>query len=47
VTNLGVVLVFCEFYDIFILLFVENIVGVEHKYEKNPNAANIYESSLL
>jgi len=29
------------------LHFVENIVGVEHKYKKNPNAANIYESLLL
>jgi len=47
VTILGVVLVFCELYDIFLLLFVENIVGVEHKYKKNPNAANIYESLLL
>ena len=47
VTVLGVVLVFCELHDLFLLLFVENIVGVEHKYEKNPNAANIYESSLL
>jgi hypothetical protein len=26
---------------------VEKIVGVEHKYKKNPNAANIYESLLL
>jgi endonuclease III-like uncharacterized protein len=26
---------------------VENIVGVEHTYEKNPNAAKIYESLLL
>jgi len=37
VTVLGVVLVFCELHDLFLLLFVENIVGVEHKYEKNPN----------
>jgi hypothetical protein len=44
---LGVVLAFCELYDIFILHFVESIVGVEHKYKKNPNAANIYESLLL
>jgi hypothetical protein len=26
---------------------VENVVGVEHKYKMNPNAANIYESLLL
>jgi hypothetical protein len=26
---------------------VENVVGVEHKYKKNLNAANIYESLLL
>jgi hypothetical protein len=26
---------------------VENIVGVEHKYKRNPNAANVYESLLL
>jgi hypothetical protein len=26
---------------------VENIVGVEHKYKKNPNAANVYESLLI
>jgi len=29
------------------LYFVENIVGVEHKYKRNPNAANMYESLLL
>jgi len=44
---LGVVLAFCDLYDIFILHFVENIVGVEHKHKKSPNAANIYESLLL
>ena len=44
---LGVVLAVCDLYDIFILHFVENIVGVEHKYKKNPNADNIYESLLL
>jgi hypothetical protein len=47
VTVLRVVLVFCEFCDIFILLFVENKVGVGHKYKKNTNAENIYESLLL
>jgi hypothetical protein len=26
---------------------VENVVGVEHKYNKKPNAANVYESLLL
>jgi len=44
---LGTCLLLSDVYDIFILHFVENIVGVEHKYEKNPNAANIYESVLL
>jgi hypothetical protein len=46
-TILGIVLIFCDLYDIFILHFVENIVGVEHKYKRNPNAANMYESLLL
>ena len=44
---LGICLLLSDLYDIFILHFVENIVGVEHKYKKNPNAANIYESLLL
>jgi len=44
---LGEVLLASDLYDIFILHFVENIVGAEHKYKKNPHAANIYESLLL
>jgi hypothetical protein len=44
VTILGVILVFCELYDLFILHFVEKIVGVKHKYKKKPNAANVYET---
>jgi hypothetical protein len=44
---LGEVLLICDLYDIFILHFVENRVGVEHKYKRNPNAANVYESLLL
>jgi hypothetical protein len=44
---LGVVLAFCDLCDIFILHFVENIVGVEHKYKSNLNAANMFESLLL
>jgi len=44
---LGTCLLLSNFYDIFILHFVENIVGVEHKYKKNPNTANMYESLLL
>jgi hypothetical protein len=44
---IGAVFLFCDLCDIFILHFVEAIVGVEHKYKKNPNAANIYESLLL
>jgi len=44
---LGICLLLCDLYDIFILHFVESIVGVEHKYKKNPHAANIYESLLL
>jgi len=47
VIMLGTCLLLSDLYDIFILHFVENIVGVEHKYKKNPNAANIYESLLL
>jgi 5-bromo-4-chloroindolyl phosphate hydrolysis protein len=44
---LGEVLAFCNLYDIFMLHFVKNIVGVEHKYKSNVNAANMYESLLL
>jgi hypothetical protein len=44
---LATVLIFCDLYDIFILHFVETIVGVEHKLKINPNAANVYESLLL
>jgi hypothetical protein len=47
VTILGVVLIFCDLWDVFILHFVENIVGVEHKYKKILNAANMFESLLL
>jgi hypothetical protein len=44
---LGICLLLSDLYDIFILHFVESILGVEHKYKQNPNAANIYESLLL
>jgi len=44
---LGIVMIFCDFYDIFILHFVENIVGVEHKYKRNTNGMNMFESLLL
>lgn len=44
---LGEALLFCDLYDIFILHFMESIVGVEHKYKRNPDAANMYESLLL
>jgi hypothetical protein len=44
---LGSAGIFCDLFDIFILHFVESRVGVEHKYKRNPNAANIYESLLL
>jgi len=47
VTMLGIVLAFCNLYDVFILHFVEKIVGVEHKYQRNPNGANMFESLLL
>ena len=47
VTKLGMSSMFCDLYDIFILHFVENIVGVEHKYKRNTTAANMYESLLL
>ena len=46
-TILGMVGAFCELYDIFILHFVENIVGVEHKYKMNTNETNMFESLLL
>jgi len=44
---LGEALLLCDLYDIFILHFVENLVGVEHKYKRNLNAANMFESLLL
>jgi hypothetical protein len=44
---LAMVLMFCDLYDIFILHFVENIVGVEHIYKRNADAANIFESLLV
>jgi hypothetical protein len=44
---LGEVLLFCDIYDIFILHFVESIVGVQHKYKTNSNTASIFESLLL
>ena len=44
---LGEALLCCDLYDIFILHFVERIVGVEHKYKRNPDAANMLESLLL
>jgi hypothetical protein len=44
---LVILLIFCDLYDIFILHFVETIVGVEHKYKRIPNATNAYESLLL
>jgi len=47
VTILGIVLAFCNLYDIFILHFVENMVGVEHKHKRDPNGANMFESLLL
>jgi len=47
VTILGIVLAFCDLYDIFILYFVENIVGVEHKYKRNTNGTNMFGSLLL
>jgi hypothetical protein len=43
----AIVAMLCDLFDIFILHFVESIFGVEHKYKRNPNAANIYESLLL
>jgi len=47
VTILGIVLAFCVLYDIYILYFVENIVGVEHKYKRNTNGMNMFETLLL
>jgi hypothetical protein len=44
---LGEVMICCDLFDIFILHFLELIVGAEHKYKRNPNAANMYESLLL
>jgi len=47
VTTFGIVLAFCDLYDIYILYFVENIVGVEHKYKRNTNGMNMFETLLL
>jgi hypothetical protein len=47
VTILGIVGLLWDLCDIFILHFVEYVVGVEHKYKRNPNSTNIYESLLL
>jgi len=47
VTTLGIVLAFCDLYDIYIFYFVENIVGVEHKYKRNTNGMNMFETLLL
>jgi len=47
VTILGISLTFCDLYDIFILYFVENTVGVKHKYKGNTNGTNMFESLLL
>jgi len=44
---LGITLIFCDLYDVFILYFVENIVGVEHKHKRNTNVTNIFKSLLL
>jgi hypothetical protein len=46
-TILRVPRIIFNLYDIFIFHFVKSLVGVEHKYKMNPNAANIYESLLL
>jgi hypothetical protein len=32
---------FCILYDIFISNFVEIVVGVKHKYKRDPNSANV------
>jgi len=47
VTILGINVAFCDLYEIFILYFVENIAGVEHKYKSNTNGTNMFESLLL
>jgi hypothetical protein len=44
---LGGVLLLCDLFDVFILHFLENVLGVEHKYKSNTNSAKIYESLLL
>jgi hypothetical protein len=44
---LGEVLLFCALFEVFILHFAENIVGVEHKQQGKLNAANLYETLLL
>ena len=46
-TIFGIALLFCDLYDIFILYFVENLVGVEHKYKRNTNGENMFETLLL
>ena len=44
---LGEVLLFCDLCDVFILHFVENMVGVEYKQQGKLNAANLFETLLL
>ena len=44
---LGTCLLLSDLYDIFILHFVENVIGVEHKYKKNLKTSNMFESLLL
>jgi hypothetical protein len=44
---LGQATVVCDLCDVFILYFIEHLVGLEHKYKKIPNVSTIYLTLLL
>jgi hypothetical protein len=44
---LGTLALFFGLYHVFFLHILESIVGVEHKYKRKPNTANLFESLLL
>jgi hypothetical protein len=44
---LGQATVICDLCDVFILYFVEYLVGIEHKYKRIPNISTIYVTLLL
>lgn len=44
---LGQATLICDLCEVFILYFVEYLVGIEHKYKKIPNISTIYVTLLL